>query len=228
MMTQVAYAQRAQEPAAAREALGAIGRQLQRSRRVADQLLAMSHAVTVEAAAPPRVDLQALAREAVLDALPMAQSWGVDLGWGGEEGDGDDAAVPVQAQPEEVLEILGNLIHNALRHTPAGGAVTVSAGREGGVGFADVTDTGPGIEPARREAVFERFHSRSRTDKAGETAGAGLGLAIARTYARRRGGDVRMHDAPSGRGLRARLTLPLALPVAPPAPQPPYRPPAED
>jgi two-component system sensor histidine kinase TctE len=213
MMTQVTYAQRAQEPAAAREALGAIGRQLQRSRRIADQLLAMSHAVTAEAPTPPRVDLQVLAREAVLDALPMAQAWGVDLGW---DGDADitpasEPALPVQALPEEVLEILGNLLHNALRHTPAGGAVTVSAGRDGGLAFVDVVDTGPGIETARREAVFERFHSRSRTGKAGETAGAGLGLAIARTYARRRGGDVRLLDAPAGAGLRARLQLPLAL-----------------
>jgi two-component system sensor histidine kinase TctE len=206
MMAQLGYAQRAQEPAAAAEAMEALSRQLQRSRRIADQLLAMSHAVSGDAAPPPVTDLNAVAREAVLDALPMAQALGLDLGCAADDG---DTPLPVLAPPQEIGEILGNLIHNALRHAPRGGTVTVSAGRDAAAGFVDVVDNGPGIAPERREAVFERFHSRSQAATQGP-AGAGLGLAIARAYARKRGGDVTLHDAPQGTGLRARLRLPMA------------------
>jgi two-component system sensor histidine kinase TctE len=135
----------------------------------------------------------------------MAQALRLDLGCAPEDA---DSPLPVLAPPQEIGEILGNLIHNALRHAPRGGTVTVSAGRDGPVGFVDVVDNGPGIAPERREAVFERFHSRSQAGAPG-TAGAGLGLAIARAYARKRGGDVTLHDAPHGPGLRARLQLPI-------------------
>lgn len=216
MMTQVSYAQRAQDPAASAEALDALARQLQRSRRIADQLLAMSHAVADDQALPPLTDLSHTAREAVLDALPMAQALEIDLGWmppRNDEATDEPAAgpgLPVRAAAEEIREILGNLIHNALRHTPPGGTVTVSTGLHAAFGVVDVSDTGPGIEPARREVVFRRFHGRSHGVRAGDTAGAGLGLAIARAYARKRGGDVSLHDAPGGTGLRARLHIPLA------------------
>jgi two-component system sensor histidine kinase TctE len=217
MMTQLGYAQRAQDPAAAAEALGALARQLQRSRRIADQLLAMSHAAGDAGQEPPPVtDLSHAAQEAVLDALPMAQALQIDLGWMSPRSDDppedtpSGPGLPVRAAAEEIQEILGNLIHNALRHTTPGGAVTVSTGCHEGFGWVDVSDMGPGIEPGRREAVFERFQGRSRGVHAGDTAGAGLGLAIARAYARKRGGDVTLHDVPAGTGLRARLQIPLA------------------
>lgn len=218
MMTQVSYAQRAQDPAASAEALDALSRQLQRSRRIADQLLAMSHAVAGDQASSPITDLNHAAREAMLDALPMAQALEIDLGWMSPRSDDstDEPAagvgLPVRAAAEEIQEILGNLIHNALRHTPPGGTVTVSTGVDAAFGFVDVSDTGPGIEPGRRDVVFRRFHGRSRGVRAGDTAGAGLGLAIARAYARKRGGDVTLHDAPGDTGLRARLQIPLAGP----------------
>lgn len=230
MMTQAGYALRERDPQLLHETLHAIIAQLDRSRRLTDQLLAMAHASRAadDAPPPPRVDLNAVAREVVLQYLPLAHEKNQDLGWAdirGEEipdGAGFDApAAPVRAQAAELHEALANLLHNAIRHTPAGGSITVAVRIEGDVALAEVRDGGPGIAPARREAVFERF-SRGNTadaaDTAGMAGGAGLGLAIARAYARRNGGDIELADfaansvgaASRTTGLRAILRLPLA------------------
>ena len=212
MMAQVDYARRAHDTAADHEVIDAIAAPLRRSRRIADQLLAISHAVSTATGVAQPVDLHEVAAESVLEALPSARERGVDLGLA----EAPPQIVRVRAEPAELHEILSNLVHNALRHTPAGGRVTVAVTMCGSTAVADVIDTGAGLDASRREAVFERFHSRSRTDG---NAGAGLGLAIARAYARRRGGDVTLHDAPQGAGgLCARLVLPLAADAPPAAP----------
>src|SRR4029453_13087462 len=100
-------------------------------------------------------------------------------------------------------EVLANLISNALRHTPAGGTVTVGVGRdEAGVAFR-VTDTGKGIEPDELAHVFERF-ARSP-----ESRGSGLGLAIAKTPPQTHGGTISAESEPR-RGTTIRFVLPVA------------------
>ncbi len=230
MMTQAGYALRERDPQLLRETLRAIIAQLDRSRRLSDQLLAMAHASRAadDAEPPPRVDLNAVAREVVLQYLPLAHAKNQDLGWvdiRGEDipdGTGLDApAAPVRAQAAELHEALANLLHNAIRHTPAGGSITVAVRIEGDVALVEVRDGGPGIAPERREAVFERFsrgNAADAADTAGMAGGAGLGLAIARAYARRNGGDIELADyvansagaASRTAGLRAILHLPLA------------------
>jgi two-component system sensor histidine kinase BaeS len=102
--------------------------------------------------------------------------------------------------------VLGNLLTNALRHTPQGGCVTLSA--MPGVGTVEVTvaDTGVGIPPGELPYIFERFwrgeRSRSRTG-----GGTGLGLAIARQLVEMHGGTIRVTSTP-GEGSRFRFTLP--------------------
>ena len=90
-------------------------------------------------------------------------------------------------------------------------------GAQDGMALAEVLDNGPGIAPTRREDVFKRFHHTGPgTDKGRH--GAGLGLAIARAYARRNGGDITLAELPASpdgtassmQGLRATLSLPLA------------------
>nr|WP_198970370.1 sensor histidine kinase [Xylophilus sp. ASV27] len=213
MLAQAGYALREQDPERMRETLHAIMAQLARSRRLSDQLLALAHARRAldEAGTPPLADLNAVAREVVLQYLPLAREKQLDLGWvdvrGEDAPEGADApAAPVRAQAAELHEALANLLHNAIRHTPAGGSVTVLVRIDGGLAVAEVRDAGPGIAPERREAAFERF-GRS-------TGGAGLGLAIARAYARRNGGDIVLAEgeanAEGGQGLCARLLLPRA------------------
>lgn len=230
MMTQAGYALRERDPQVSRETLRAIIVQLDRSRRLTDQLLAMAHASRAadDAPSPPRIDLNVVAREVVLQYLPLAHLKNQDLGWVDIRGEDipDDAdpgmlAAPVRAQVAELHEALANLLHNAIRHTPAGGSITVAVRIEGDTALAEVVDGGPGIAPERREAVFERF-ARSNAADAADTpkmaGGAGLGLAIARAYARRNGGDIELAGfaassagaASRTTGLRAILRLPLA------------------
>ena len=101
-------------------------------------------------------------------------------------------------------QVLGNLVSNAVRHTPAGGSVVVSAEPAGGgkaVSFA-VTDTGPGIDPAVIPHVFDRF-VRSR-----DSRGSGLGLAIAKSLVAAHGGEISAESPPGG-GTTMRFVLPV-------------------
>jgi signal transduction histidine kinase len=99
--------------------------------------------------------------------------------------------------------VLANLVSNALRHTPAGGAVIVAADLdEGGVAFR-VTDTGEGIAAGELAHVFDRF-ARSP-----ESRGSGLGLAIAKSLVQAHGGTISAESEP-GRGTTIRFVLPAA------------------
>ncbi|MFT4191827.1 MAG: sensor histidine kinase [Comamonas sp.] len=245
MFAQARYALREHDPVRTRETLEAILGQLGHSRRLAEQLLSLAHATQ---AAPGegarRVDLNAIARDVVLQYLAMAHDKNIDLGWQdarGEEvveqwveGSGETAApvVPVLASGVEIREILANLVHNAIGYTPCAGHITLAvhaAGAAAGVDAgapgpgrwvrAEVIDSGPGIAPERREAAFARFQREAAAEvaDAATARGAGLGLSIARAYARRNGGEVVLHDAqPEARalgrapGLRAVLWLPAA------------------
>ena len=226
MMTQAGYALRERDTQLLRETLRAIITQLARSRRLSDQLLAMAHAGRAlnEAESAQLVDLNAVAREVVLQYLPLAHEKNQDLGWSDVRGEdahdtaiADAPAAPVRAQAVELHESLANLLHNAIRHTPAGGSITVAVRIEGDSAVAEVCDDGPGILPEQREGAFVRFRRGGANELQGGT-GAGLGLAIARAYARRNGGDITLEDGRQGRpggpggpsGLCARLRLPLA------------------
>ncbi|RYF35286.1 MAG: HAMP domain-containing histidine kinase [Comamonadaceae bacterium] len=214
---QAGYAVRESDPERMRESLHAIVAQLARTRRLSEQLLALAHATQEDDGSSrptATVDLGAVARGVVLQYLPLAREHEQDLGWMDEsesetesETPDDPAALPVQANEAELHEVLSNLVHNAIQYTPRGGTITVSVRRDAPHALAEVCDSGPGIAPARRDAVFERFQRESRD----APKGAGLGLAIARGYARRNRGDIELHSAQDG-GLRAILRLPLAQP----------------
>jgi signal transduction histidine kinase len=145
-----------------------------------------------------------------------------------------DAVAPglpdVEADGARLVQAVANLVENAIRHTPAGGRVTVAAGPapEGpaaGVAFV-VADTGGGIAAEDLPHLFDpRWHARRRA----RGAGSGLGLRIARGLARAHGGDLRAESAP-GAGARFTLTVPAAAgaaaPDAPAAPAAPNTSPA--
>ena len=100
-------------------------------------------------------------------------------------------------------EVLANLVSNALRHTPAGGTVTVGAARdEAGMAFR-VTDTGEGIPADELAHVFDRF------TRSPESRGSGLGLAIAKSLVQTHGGTISAESEP-GRGTTIRFVLPAA------------------
>jgi two-component system sensor histidine kinase TctE len=215
MMTQAGYALRQDAAGPMRESLVAISAQLERSRRLSDQLLALAQASRTQAAYTVPVDLRDAARGVLLQYLPLAREKDIDLGW-------DEAAthepVTVRADAAELHEALANLLHNAIRHTPRNGRITVSV-RVDGIAVkkavADVTDSGPGLPQDLHETVFQRFR-QGPAPVGAPTGGAGLGLAIARAYARRNGGDIVLANLPDSQpGLCASLVLSLAETGAP-------------
>ena len=124
----------------------------------------------------------------------------------------EPTSLTVTADPARLSQVVANLLDNAIRHSPAGGAVRLVAREEApgpeGSWSLEVSDEGPGIEPARRSAVFERFGTG---DAPG--GGTGLGLAIARWVSELHGGTIRALDplpgpASAAVGARLRLDLP--------------------
>jgi PAS domain S-box-containing protein len=114
----------------------------------------------------------------------------------------------VRADRGRVLQVLSNLLGNAIKFTPGGGTVTMGAAPRGdGVGFF-VSDTGPGIPPEQLASVFDRFWQAERGDR----KGLGLGLAIARGIVEAHGGRIWAESVP-GRGSTFFFTLPVAGPA---------------
>jgi two-component system OmpR family sensor kinase len=169
--------------------------------RLVEQLLAIAREQHGTGAVPEPLDLDELVRRTVADFVPLAEAAGIDLGIESAE------AVRVIGDADALRRLLGNLLDNAVRYTPADGRVDVVVGREAGAparAVVTVTDTGPGIPAEERERVFDRFHRVPGTTG----TGSGLGLALARSIAGRHGGEVLLQDGPGGRGLRAVLRLP--------------------
>ena len=133
------------------------------------------------------VDLAEVTREAVRRHDASARQFGVALSAHGDE-------AWVEADADRVLQVASNLVENALRATPSGGAVTVRAEEPGKL---VVADTGPGIPPEDVPRAFERFYLY---DKAGKDrpVGSGLGLAIVQQLVTAMGGDVRVRSDSSG------------------------------
>jgi signal transduction histidine kinase len=142
------------------------------------------------------IDLAALAAEAAGMLESSAEDRGVTIELGSE------GPLPANGEERAVIQILVNLISNAVRHSPDQGLVTLVFAQTAGTASVTVSDHGPGIEGADQQRIFERFE-RAHTKE----GGTGLGLAISRRLARSMGGDVTLESAP-GEGARFTLTLP--------------------
>ena len=112
----------------------------------------------------------------------------------------------VTADPIRLRQAVGNLVTNAIRHTPAGGRVTISSRTEEAAHVIDVADTGPGLSAADQSLVFERFW-RAEKSRSRQTGGSGLGLTIVRKLAEAHGGTASVTSRP-GAGATFTLRLP--------------------
>ena len=144
------------------------------------------------------VDLTALAAEAVMMVEPAAEERNVTL-----ELEVVRSHLAL-GQEAAIIQILVNLMGNAVRYSKIGGRASVRFSSTGGTVSLSVCDEGKGIEPADQERIFERFE---RADEGG--GGTGLGLAISRRLARSMGGDISLESTP-GKGATFTLTLPAA------------------
>lgn len=201
------------------ETLSVALEQTERLGHLVSQLLDLSRleagAVPLE---PGDLALRPFLDDAVRSARLVAEGAGRDVGF-------DLAVEPadlhVHADGARLHQVVANLLDNASRHSPPGGTVRVLARvAEHETLLVEVVDEGPGIAPAERERVFERFH-RGAPSGSDADGGTGLGLAIARWAVGLHGGTIEIADAgpDDGHGCRIRVLLPLR-PPPPTAPTP--------
>ena len=159
-----------------------------------------------------------------LSMAPMAPAEAVRLAVGGmlplfdEKGVELKSAVPgdlpsVLADVDRVVQVLSNLLSNALRHTPDGGRVVVEAEARGDEVNFEVTDTGTGIAPEHLERIFERFYRVDKSRSRGEArGGSGTGLAISRALVEAMDGRLWVESPGLGEGATFAFTLPISNP----------------
>ena len=195
--------------AADEETLGACARQVARLERLVADLSLLSRVETGQ----ETLQLRPLAVTELLEAA--ASSFRPDYGVKGVVLEVAAAAgLHVQADAERSLQVLTNLLGNALKHTPRGGTVTVTAKAQGSEILFEVQDTGEGVAAADVPHLFTRFY---RTDKARRHApeqGSGIGLTIVKHYVERQGGRVGVASV-LGEGSTFWFTLPRAATLAP-------------
>jgi signal transduction histidine kinase/arylsulfatase A-like enzyme len=198
------------------ETLATIHQEMLQLTRLVDDLqelsLAEAHQLQLDR---EEVDMVELAEWELRAFVPQAASQSVELKL--------DAPAPipiVQADPGRIRQVLGNLIRNALAHTPAGGGVVVGVRQHERDAVLTVSDSGKGIAPADLEHIFERFYrvDKSRARRGG---GTGLGLTIARELVRAHGGTIAAQSV-IGKGTTFSVSLPFTVePTSVPEPAPP-------
>jgi len=191
------------DPTAARDFVGRMHQEIDALAQLVEELLLLGGIesgqlpLRVERVAP--ADLLARARDRF---APLAERSRVRLAV-----DQTPVLPDVQADPERIAQVFANLIHNAVRHSAAGGEIHLSAMiAEGAVAVA-VRDTGQGIAAQDLTRIFERFY---KGDRARTTGGTGLGLAIAKHIVQQHGGELRAESEGPGRGATFTFTLPVA------------------
>ena len=200
-----------------RAALDALRAGLDRATHLVGQLLTLAREEPGVIERPQaRVDVAALAREVIADAVAQAAARRIDLGLAGQHGGDDPApgAAAVDGDAVGLRTLLANLVDNALRYTPDGGRVDVAITSAGGATAVTVRDTGPGIPEAEHARVFDRFY---RTPGTAAVPGSGLGLAIVRNIADRHGAQVTLGSGlpgGAGPGLGVTIRFPPAASIA--------------
>jgi two-component system, OmpR family, sensor kinase len=168
-----------------------------------DDLVLLARLDQHQPLAQAEVDMAALARDAVADLRATEPDRPVDV-------DADGPAV-VRGDEARLRQVLANLLANARVHTPAGTPVHVSVVVDGETNrevVLQVADEGPGIEPAHRDRIFERFY-RPDASRSRDTGGSGLGLSIVAAVVEAHGGRAEAGNAPGG-GAAFTVHLPVA------------------
>ena len=195
---------------AGRDLLRGIAEESQRLGRLSADLLTLSRGTSgARGNAPDELKLEPidavdLVQRAVERATPIASKAGITVAI-----DIGESPLKIRGDADRLLQLLLNLIENAIHHSPPEGTITAGGRAVSGAVQLWVDDEGLGIPAEEREVVFDAFY-RSPASRAMNSEGSGLGLAIARAIATGHGGTLNVLDAPSG-GARLQLELPKRI-----------------
>lgn len=166
-----------------------------------DQLLTLAKAQAAPDRPKATMSIQHTYRRVLEDLMPLAEAKKIDIGVEGRQ----DAWVCVN-EPD-LMALVQNLVHNAIRYTPDGGTVDLSVATMEGRAILRIQDSGPGIQVAERERVFDPFYRTVGSDQ----VGSGLGLSIVRTIANRIGAEIELgfSDEVKLSGLRVSVLIPV-------------------
>ena len=187
------------------EAVDVMGRQTAQLVRLVDDLLDLSRITHNRLELrTQRVDLASVIRQAVQASQPFVEAAGHTL-----RVVLPDVPVPVNADPVRLAQVFGNLINNACKYTPSGGAIELTMARAGDEATIAVHDTGIGIPPNKLETIFEMF---SQVDSSLERSqgGLGIGLTLVKRLVQMHGGTVVAKSGGAGRGSEFVVRLPVA------------------
>lgn len=195
---------RERSPDGYREALSGVVAEAERLGETVQGLLRLARAERLARGPDERADVAAVAASRTDAHRATADAKGVGL-----TVDVPDGPVWAAAAEGPLVEVVDNLVQNAVKYTPPGGRVEVAVRRDDGAVVLTVTDTGVGMGPAVAERAFERFY-RSDEPAVQAEPGSGLGLAVVRAVVEAYRGDVVAASAGPGTGSRLTVTLPSA------------------
>jgi len=188
-----------------RAALRTIREEMQALQRIVEDLFLLARAHAGERlVAPSEMYLGELCAECVRSVRSLAAKKQMTVRYNGSD------ELPMRGDEALLRRLLLNLLDNAIKYTPTGGSVTVSASAENGRYAVEVADTGSGVPAESKARVFDRFYRAQRAREAGEpSSGAGLGLAIAKWIAQAHAGSLTLERSDTS-GSVFRIVLPVA------------------
>ena len=185
-----------------REQLGSLLEEVERLSKIVEQLFALSRLDAGEAQTEwTRFDLAELAKSTAEQMNLLAEDKGIAISCNA------DGKVPVAGDRARLKQVVVNLLDNAIKYTPAKGAIQLNVTTVNGHAVLEVVDNGLGIPPAAQPYIFERFYRVDQT-RSGNSGSAGLGLSIVKSICTAHGAEVEVQSA-VGKGSRFRVKLPL-------------------
>jgi histidine kinase len=178
-----------------------VSAEVRRLRRLSDDLSALSRAEEGRLnLAPTVVGLDELAAGVVSRLRAQAEDAGIAL-------TSEPGAGTVRIDADRTVQVLTNLVGNAIRATQAGGRITIAGSRREGRAVLTVSDTGQGIAAGDLDKIFERFYRVPSA--APQSDGSGIGLTVSRAYMRAQGGDLTVTSEGLGHGATFQASFPL-------------------
>jgi len=184
------------------EAISTLHDGIERATRMVSQLLVLARLEPEAPVVLSDVALSELVGEVVAERSRISEKKSIDLGIT------DSEPILVHSEIEALRAIIANLVDNAVNYTPPGGTVDVAVRSSERDAIIEVVDTGPGIPPAERKRVFDRFYRRG----GGNCSSSGLGLAIVKSAVERLGGTVTLAGGAGEKGLRVTVVIPRTPP----------------